>query len=327
MPAAPMQVFLDRLHAEYHRRSYLSSDPLEFVHRYQDPMDQEVVALVSALLAYGNVKQIRRSVELLLGRISTVAHSPSEFVRRLSEPHFLVSARSALKGFVHRFNRDEDLLVLLRLLNLSWSEHGSLGAHFVSYLAPEAPDFALALSAFVTEWRAWARTRFKVSRDSSFHYLLTSPADGSCCKRWCMFLRWMGRDDRMTEFLDVGLWTKNGTLAHTFQPGKYLDSKQLIIPLDTHTGRISQYLGLTRRKTMDWKAALEVTAALRLSDRQDPVKYDFALARLGILDLCQRKYRVEICTRCPLVECCRYAQKKIRRTQGPHIERKSASLL
>jgi len=76
--------------------------------------------------------------------------------------------------------------------------------------------------------------------------------------------------------------------------GRWLKASQLVLPLDTHTGRISQYLGLTRRRTLGWVAALEVTAALRQCDPGDPTRYDFSMARLGILDLCQRRYRAEL---------------------------------
>ena len=81
------------------------------------------------------------------------------------------------------------------------------------------------------------------------------------------------------------------------------------MPLDTHTGRISQYIGLTKRKSLNWKAAVEITERLRDCDSEDPVRYDFALARLGILELCQRRFRVEICRDCDLLRVCRFAQK------------------
>jgi uncharacterized protein (TIGR02757 family) len=122
-----------------------------------------------------------------------------------------------------------------------------------------------------------------------------------------MFLRWMGRRDSV----DPGLWTETSPLRDGFPKGRYLHSRQLVIPLDTHTGRITQYLELTRRKTLDWKTALEVTRNLRLCDPADPTRYDFAISRLGILDLCQRRYRKEICSRCELVRVCTHA--KVRR--------------
>jgi uncharacterized protein (TIGR02757 family) len=295
--------FLDRLHTDFHRTEFLSSDPLEFAHRYADPHDQEAVALLAAVLAYGNVKQIRRSVADALARMERISSSPSEFVRGLENPQALIEARKAFKGWVHRFNQGSDLVQLFVLLARSWKEHGSLGAHFVSHLDPKHNDISVALANTITDWRKWTPPKV---RASTFSYLLTSPEEGSCCKRWCMFLRWMGRKDS----LDLGLWIKDGALSHTLPKGRFLRSDQLVIPLDTHTGRISQYLGLTPRKSLNWEAALEVTRSLRNASLEDPTRYDFALARLGILDLCQRRYRRDICEKCQLRPVCRFAKSK-----------------
>ena len=301
-----LQRLLENLMTQYHQEHYLSTDPLEFVHRYQNPYDQEPVALIAALLAYGNVKQIRRSVEDALSRMQGLAPSPSEFVRSLSRRDGVLSARKAFLGFVHRFNRGADVVLLFQLLEKSWRTHGSLGAHFVSGLSDRDRDIGTALSLLISEWKSWAMEIDRRVSQGSFQYLLTSPTDGSCCKRWCMFLRWMGRKDE----LDPGLWTEGGLLAGHFPKGRWLRASQLVIPLDTHTGRISQYLSLTNRMSLNWQAALEVTQSLRQCDANDPVRYDFALARLGILDLCQREYRKHICDRCQLLSVCQFAQKQ-----------------
>jgi uncharacterized protein (TIGR02757 family) len=301
-------VLLNELHLAYHRRDFLDSDPLEFVHQYSDPWDRETVALIAALLAYGNVKQVRKSVANALSRLSRLGSRPSEVVRKLegvedrAGREFKKATAREFDGFVHRFNRGDDLVLLLKLLSESWMRHGSMGAHFLSYLDPEEKEISGALNGLIADWRGWSAGRGK----ASFQYLLTSPDDGSCCKRWCMLLRWMGRKDE----LDPGLWTHESPLASGFPNGRFLRSDQLILPLDTHTGRISQYLGLTRRKTLDWKAALEITQNLGVCDPKDPTRYDFALSRLGILDVCQRKYRAEICTRCQLVSACQFAERK-----------------
>jgi uncharacterized protein (TIGR02757 family) len=295
---------LDGLQVDFHRREYLSSDPLEFVHRYSDPWDQEVVAWVSALLAYGNVKQIRRSLEDLLVRLRKAAPTPSEAIRGMSTAAGRRRVESALDGFVHRFNVGQDLFLLFRVLEGIWKESGSLGAFFVRGVSKGDLTFEAGLDRLADE--IWKRAlRFAPrARESSFAYLLTAPRDGSCCKRWCMFLRWMARSDE----LDPGLWGEKGAMRPTFPEGKFLSPRQLVLPLDTHTGRITQYLGLTSRKSLGWKAALEVTAELRECDPIDPVRYDFALCRLGILDLCQRRYRADICVRCQLRPACRFAQ-------------------
>ncbi len=298
-----LQPFLDPLADRYSDARFLASDPLEYVHHYTDPWDQEAVALVAALLAYGNVKQIRRSVEDLLRRMREAEGGPAAFVRSLGTPEGVKRAeRKAFSGFVHRFNVGRDLVMLLRLLESSWRRHGSLGGHFMGFHEPGARDFAVALDALILEWREQASRWAGPKGLGSFEYLLTAPAQGSCCKRWCMFLRWMGRRDA----LDPGLWTADSPLRSTFPRGRSLRPDQLVIPLDTHTGRISQYLGLTRRKSLNWKAALEVTEGLRACRPDDPVRYDFALARLGILDLCQKTYRAEVCSGCELLRVCRY---------------------
>ncbi len=298
--------FLDQLHRRYHDPRFLSSDPLEIAHRYSDPWDQECVALLAAVLAYGNVKQIRRSVEDALQRMGRRVGpaGPAAFVRGLRCPREIKNAQLDFQGFVHRFNRGEDLVSLFRLLERSWREHGSLGAHFLRDLAPADEDIGFALDRLIGEWREWEAAFHPGETSRTFSYLLTSPRDGSCCKRWCMFLRWMGRKD----LLDLGLWDKSSPLASTFPAGRSLRTDQLIIPLDTHTGRISQYLGLTPRKSLNWKAAVEVTRSLRLCDPADPTRFDFALSRLGILDLCQRAYRAEVCRNCELLTVCRYAK-------------------
>ncbi len=95
--------------------------------------------------------------------------------------------------------------------------------------------------------------------------LLPAPRDGSACKRLMLFLRWMVRRDRV----DIGSWTS-------------VSPAELVMPLDTHIHRIARALGLTSRATADLAAALEVTAALRAFDPDDPVRFDFSLARLGI---------------------------------------------
>ena len=79
-----------------------------------------------------------------------------------------------------------------------------------------------------------------------------------------MFLRWMVRNDN----LDMGLW-------------KSVNKKDLILPLDTHTFKVSQKLGLLTRKTYDLKSAVLITEKLREFDPLDPIKYDFAIYRLG----------------------------------------------
>lgn len=308
--------FLSALEKEYHHPRFLSSDPLEFVHQFNDPWDQEAVGLLSALLAYGNVKLIKRAVIDILNRIEFLKDSPRSFVENLSDAPFRKKASKAFEGFIYRFNNGQDILNLFCLLNRSWTLHGSLGNHFLNHLKPDSENISEALSLLLRDWNAWIIEIDPIQnsrkRRSGMAFLLASPENGSACKRWCMFLRWMVRKDPEPK-VDLGLWAPGGKLLNSrqLQSTSGVLANQLVMPLDTHTSRISQYLRLTQRKSTDWKTALEVTASLKGIDPEDPVRFDFALARLGILDLCQRTYRYEVCENCQLLTVCHFAQKHI----------------
>lgn len=294
-----IQPFLDEIFRTYHRPEHLSSDPLEFVHRYRDPWDQEAVALIAAQLAYGNVRQIRSSVEQWLSGMVEHSGTPAQFVRTgLADP----TVRQRLAGFVHRIHRGDDLLLLLDLLSESWRRYGSLGAHLALRLNADAPDFSQALDEILAEWKSWVVERTGKKPSRSLGHFLAAPSSGSCCKRWCMLLRWMGRKDA----LDPGLWQPGSPLLRKLPEGVGLRPDQLVLPLDTHVGQISQLLRLTRRKSLNWKAAVEITSRLKQFSPEDPVRYDFALARLGILDKCKKRSVEELCSHCQLEPVCRH---------------------
>ena len=96
---------------------------------------------------------------------------------------------------------------------------------------------------------------------------IANPAKGSAAKRLNMYLRWMIRQDK--QGVDFGIW-------------KSIKPKNLMIPLDVHSGRVARKLGLLHRKADDWKSVEELTANLRQFDANDPVKYDFALFGMGV---------------------------------------------
>ena len=302
-----LQPFLERVYRRYHLRERLSSDPLEFVHRWKTPREQEAVAILSALLAYGNVKQIRASAEALLDRLEFYGSgSLARALVRAAQPSEAPALSKALSGFVHRFNPSADWVLLFRLIASSQKEWGSVGAQLCAGLSPEHPDFSIALDAMIHQWWGqvveWDPAAAKPG--SSFRYLLNSPLQsGSACKRWCMLMRWMGRKDE----IDVGLWQEFG-----------LKPSQLVMPLDVHTGRMSQLLGLTERRSLNWKAAREITDRFAEIDPQDPVRFDFSLCRLGILKMCKNRFVQEICSQCDLVTVCRLAENaKPRSSRAP----------
>jgi uncharacterized protein (TIGR02757 family) len=120
------------------------------------------------------------------------------------------------------------------------------------------------------------------------------PSGGSGCKRWNMFLRWMVRQPTHPGDPDLGLWE--------------LPTHKLIIPVDTHVLRVARLIGLSHRTDGSWRTAQEITKNLARIHPQDPVRYDFALAHLGISGGCKAKHHAEICGSCPLAPCCRFGR-------------------
>ncbi len=263
-------------------RARIAFDPVEFPHRYTDPRDIEVSALLAAGLAYGRADLFRPKVDALLQRMGD---SPAAFVRTLD----VRGARKLLTGFVYRFNVGTDVAVLLMGMGRVLREQGSLEALFVQGLQSRGTLHG-ALDHFTTGLRAVPMDALRVALgpERGLHHLLPSPLGGGAAKRLNLFLRWMVRGP---DTVDFGIWTRVAPAA-------------LLIPLDTHIGRISRYLGLTHRSDLTWRTAEEVTAALRALDAADPVRYDFALCHYGMSGVCPAQPVPENCGRCPLLPAC-----------------------
>jgi uncharacterized protein (TIGR02757 family) len=245
--AAATAEALDRLVTRYNRRRYVHPDPLEFLYRYPDVRDREIAGLVAASLAYGRVAQILRSVAKAL---AVMGPSPADFVARAS-PSCL--ARS-FAGFRHRFSTGSELAALLAGARRMLDRYGSLHACFAAAFGRGDATVLPALSVFAREL-------------SGGHYssLVSRPDGGSALKRLNLYLRWMIRHDRV----DPGGW-------------RGIPPSALVVPLDTHMHRLAAALGFTKRRQADMRTALEITAAFRAIAPRDPVRYDFALTRVGI---------------------------------------------
>lgn len=240
---------LERLYERYNGREWVHPDPLEFLYSYADVNDREVVGLVASGLAYGRVAQILVSVERVLGRLGP---SPARTVDRAS----LSELADGLDGFKHRFTTGGEVAALLFGAGLVRLRYGSLCECFRAGLDGSG-TVGPALAHFVE--------RLSAAAGGPLGHLLPSPAGGGACKRLNLFLRWMVRRDAV----DPGGWVG-------------VSASRLIVPLDVHMHRMGLLLGLTRRRQADFLAAEEVTAAFRAVAPEDPVRYDFALTRLGI---------------------------------------------
>src|SRR5688572_4022172 len=277
---------LDTFLAGFPKDRGVLNDPVQFVHRYDDPRDREVAALIVSAFAYGNVKSILATANQALSYLgprpvqSLAAFDPRTDARRL-------------RSFYHRFNTSRVLAVFFWMIRRLLEQHGSLENAFLAGSSPADTDTGSALTGFTSAMLGTGYEQFyprgELKRRIGVRFLLPSPADGSACKRMNLYLRWMVRP---ADGVDSGIWTR-------------IRPDQLVIPLDTHIARISQYIGLTEMKSPGWAMALDITNSLRLLDRTDPLKYDFALCHLGIAGDCPRKRDLRKCFACPIKSICR----------------------
>lgn len=236
----------------YHRFNhpeYIHPDPLVFVYRFRDPKDMEVAGFIAASLAYGRVAQILTSASTV---IDALGPSPAAFIRDANRKDL----QRIYRGFKHRWTTDVELIQFLSGMGEVLRTYNSLQACYRKHAVQAQTDGTInGLAGLVSEIRQGPQ------RNS----LLPDPMGGSACKRLFLFLRWMVRNDDV----DPGVWSA-------------VSPASLIVPLDTHMHRLARHFGLTERRQPNLRAALEVTSAFRQMVPDDPLRYDFALTRLGI---------------------------------------------
>ena len=255
IPFKTLQLYLDDAVAKFNTHDFIADDPIGIPHRFEQQLDQEIMAFWAATIAWGQRKTIiqnaRRLAELM-------DDAPHQFVLQHEEKD-----RARFDSFKHRTFQAVDTRWFLTHLQTLYQQNTSLETAFSKHLSTEDLTIENALRGFHDDFFAHpdapARTRKHVA----------TPARGSTCKRLNMFLRWMVRSDR--NGVDFGIW-------------KQIKPAQLLIPLDVHVERVARQLGLLKRAQTDWLAVLELTENLRAFDPYDPVKYDFALFGLGVLE-------------------------------------------
>lgn len=241
---------LDELYEQYNLRQFVHPDPLEFLYEYDNPRDREIVALLAGSMAYGRVAQILRSLRGLLDRMGP---SPLLFLER-TPPGDLPDV---FADFKHRWTTGLEVARVLAGVRQVIERHGSLGRCFAAGLRSGHDTTLPALERFVENLRA--------ASPKQPNSLLPNASAGGACKRLHLVLRWLVRRDAV----DPGGWDA-------------VSPRLLIVPLDTHMHRVGIALGLCSRRQADRRSALEMTAAFAALQPSDPIRYDFALTRLGI---------------------------------------------
>jgi uncharacterized protein (TIGR02757 family) len=286
-PAAHRQAIAgpgERLDDLYRSFDHVTSatDPVHIVRRFTSPADREIVGFCAAALAFGRVASVLQSIESLL---AVMGPHPAAFVRRFDP----AQERLRLEPLVHRWISGRDLIALLIVLQRMLIEAGSIEAFFLQGDVATSPHVGPALDSFSTRALATdlrAAYGRRVPRQRGVAYFFPRPSAGSACKRLNLFLRWMVRRDE----IDLGVWSK-------------VSSARLVVPLDTHVIRLGRCLKLTRYTSPGWKMALDITNALRAFDSTDPVRFDFALCHVGMMNACGFQ-KPQGSSQCPLRGIC-----------------------
>lgn len=255
MAPKELVIFLNRKVKEYNQPSFIKDDPVCIPHLFTKKQDIEIAGFFASIFAWGQRKTIiNKSKELL----QLMNHAPYDFCLNASPGQL-----QKLFTFKHRTFNTTDLLYFIDFLHFHYSQFDSLEIAFSRWMSATDSTTEQALVGFYNHFFSLpdipARTRKHIA----------SPEKNSSCKRLNMFLRWMVRDD--DKGVDFGIW-------------KNISPAQLICPLDVHVARVARSLGLLKRTHTDWQAAIELTTELRKLDSKDPVKYDFALFGLGVME-------------------------------------------
>jgi len=259
----PLRSALDRLYDNFNV-DHAVADPVWIVRRFDRPDDREVVGFIAGALAFGRVQSVLQSIE---GMLAVMGASPAAFVRGF-EPG---RDRSVFDHLVHRWTRGADMAALVWAMHQMMATSGSIEAFFAEGHRIDAEDVSEGLQSFSTRALALDRKAVygRAQPKPGVAYFFSRPSSGGACKRLNLFLRWMVRQDRV----DLGVWSR-------------VRPSQLIVPLDTHVIRVGQCLRLTRLKSPGWRMAADITASLRKLDPIDPVKFDFSICHVGMMNAC-----------------------------------------
>lgn len=255
LDAGVLKDFLERKTAEYNRPSFIAADPVSVPHRFTKMQDIEIAGFFAAIFAWGNrTTIINKCLELM----ALMDNAPHQFIVQHEEKD-----RKRFEAFSHRTFNATDLLYFISFFTYHYRRYASLEDAFAGHAASDAEPIEQALDHFYAYFFSLpdvpSRTRKHIA----------APAKGSGCKRLNMYLRWMVRNDQ--HGVDFGLWQR-------------LRPADLICPIDLHVARVARKFGLLSRPQADWEAALSLTRQLRVFDPADPVKYDYALFALGVIE-------------------------------------------
>jgi uncharacterized protein (TIGR02757 family) len=247
-----LKAFFDKKVAVYNQVSFIKDDPICIPHLFSSKQDIEIAGFFASIFAWGNrTTIIQKSKELM----QLMDNAPHAFCTGHKETDL-----KKLLAFKHRTFNTTDLLYFISFFQEHYKKHDSLEDAFV--LSPDK-DPAARLHQFHNYFFSFPDAPPRTKKH------IATPIKGSTCKRLNMYLRWMVRKDN--KGVDFGIWNK-------------IKPSELICPIDLHVARVAKRFQLLDRTKIDWQAGLELTEYLKTLDPKDPVKYDFALFGLGVIE-------------------------------------------
>ncbi len=248
-----LKEFLDEKADQFNQPNFIELDPISVPHQFKKKQDIEIAGLIAAVLAWGQRVTIINKAKDFLTRMD---NSPYEFLI-----NHKTNDLKRFKNYKHRTFNETDALYFVEFLSQFYKKHDSLEEAFAINKTDDHVGNGLINfhHLFFSLDDFPARTKKHIS----------TPERKSACKRINMYLRWMVRKD--DHGVDFGIW-------------KNISPSQLICPCDLHVERVARKLKLIKRKQMDWETALELTTNLKKLDPIDPVRYDFALFGLGVME-------------------------------------------
>jgi uncharacterized protein (TIGR02757 family) len=250
---------LDQKVKQYNHIEFIGKDPICIPHLFTKRKDIEIAGFFAAIFAWGNRTTIINKCKELLERMD---NAPYAFCIGHQDKDI-----KKLLGFAHRTFNDTDLLYCIEFFKQHYSKNESLENAFFKSGCIDSKNEQFTVEKALTYFQDYFFSLEQAPARTKKH--IASPVSGSTCKRLNMFLRWMVRTDK--QGVDFGIW-------------KSLSPAALIMPIDIHVARVSRSLGILIRTQTDWQTAIELTNYCRTLDAKDPVKYDFALFSLGVIE-------------------------------------------
>jgi uncharacterized protein (TIGR02757 family) len=252
LPINEIKDFLEFKVTEFNRPEFIESDPISIPHRFSLKEDIEISAFVTATISWGNRKAILGAADQMM---QIMGESPYDFIMESNDLN-----KDKITDFYYRTFNGVDFYYFLAAIKNIYLNHGGLENVFNDLTSK------FSLQESISQFR---KIFFELPHSSRTLKHVSDPLNGSAAKRLNMMLRWFIRNDK--KGVDFGIWGK-------------ISPSQLSIPLDIHSGNTARKLGLLARKQNDAKSVTELDNILRTFDPIDPVKYDFALFGLGVIE-------------------------------------------